>query len=628
MTTTMERPRPFPFRVRPRHGESIQSLTRRVLAANSEPADLPRVLLAEHQLAKAEWPTLLHQKNRSTPAPRPFNAGVFHRDGTTCDQCTDLLQQRWMCTLCTHGDHVEQDPHFLAPVCARHQRWVGFTETPDAQHRIGQSHLRAAARFEKLRRTSRIDPRLYGLASQHLAAELGRSESDVFPMVIDLIAQLTHPDFLRVMLDPRQTYARTFLKLQSAVTARAGSKQPDTTRALWLALRPAFAAARTASRTGEPFIAGHPHDFPVHPAAVANLPRMREREPFTRFLEQTSDTPATANSYLGDAYQRLVPGSHTRHHVCAHGHSFTRTSSDPDPRCLVCPRTGTATPGLNDIGSRPALLAQWDYERNGDLLPTMVAISSSIKVHWLCRREGHPFSATPSNRSNNDQGCPFCQNRSILPGFNDFATRHPRAFAELAPSSLTRYNPYRHTANSPIFADWVCAAGHEFRARYRERAAGHACRECRRLASVTKRGTLAEKEPLLAAEWVYTDTGKTPHDYSPHSHAPATWRCAKGHEYPMRIDRRVAGGGCPYCAGRLLLAGFNDLATRHPEIAAEWHPYLNWTRPDEVFPGSNKIWVWLCPNGHQMKRSAANRVLSGGCSECPPDERAVPRHAR
>ena len=40
--------------------------------------------------------------------------------------------------------------------------------------------------------------------------------------------------------------------------------------------------------------------------------------------------------------------------------------------------------------------------------------------------------------------------------------------------------------------------------------------------------------------------------------------CDHDHEYPMRVERKTAGLGCPVCAGRRLTPGVNDLATREP----------------------------------------------------------------
>ena len=45
-------------------------------------------------------------------------------------------------------------------------------------------------------------------------------------------------------------------------------------------------------------------------------------------------------------------------------------------------------------------------------------------------------------------------------------------------------------------------------------------------------------------------------------------------------------GGCPVCAGRIVVKGVNDVATVHPEIAEQWHPTLNAIKPDQITSGS------------------------------------------
>ena len=49
-------------------------------------------------------------------------------------------------------------------------------------------------------------------------------------------------------------------------------------------------------------------------------------------------------------------------------------------------------------------------------------------------------------------------------------------------------------------------------------------------------------------------------------------KCKEGHEWSGLIANRARKGkadpGCPYCSGRKALAGYNDLATTHPDIAA------------------------------------------------------------
>ena len=56
------------------------------------------------------------------------------------------------------------------------------------------------------------------------------------------------------------------------------------------------------------------------------------------------------------------------------------------------------------------------------------------------------------------------------------------------------------------------------------------------------------------------------------------WKCPIGHIYKSRPASRttIAKGrnnpqGCPICSGKKILAGFNDIRTTHPKIAAEAH---------------------------------------------------------
>ena len=65
------------------------------------------------------------------------------------------------------------------------------------------------------------------------------------------------------------------------------------------------------------------------------------------------------------------------------------------------------------------------------------------------------------------------------------------------------------------------------------------------------------------------------------------------------------------------MPGFNDLATLHPDIAAQWHPTLNNDlTPQMVRPGSKrKIW-WQCQDGHVWKAVVYSRTGPGKCG-CP-----------
>jgi len=71
--------------------------------------------------------------------------------------------------------------------------------------------------------------------------------------------------------------------------------------------------------------------------------------------------------------------------------------------------------------------------------------------------------------------------------------------------------------------------------------------------------------------------------------------------------------GCPYCAGKKVWKGFNDLATKNPDIAREAD---GWD-PSGYVAGSNKKKWWKCHLGHQWEATINNRTNVGsGCPYC------------
>ena len=77
--------------------------------------------------------------------------------------------------------------------------------------------------------------------------------------------------------------------------------------------------------------------------------------------------------------------------------------------------------------------------------------------------------------------------------------------------------------------------------------------------------------------------------------------------------------GCGICDGKIVVEGINDLATKRPEIAKEWHPTKNGDlKPTRVTCGYNiKVW-WLCPDcGCEWEAEVHRRAVRGnGCPNC------------
>ncbi|MDH6240210.1 zinc-ribbon domain-containing protein, partial [Aurantimicrobium minutum] len=124
--------------------------------------------------------------------------------------------------------------------------------------------------------------------------------------------------------------------------------------------------------------------------------------------------------------------------------------------------------------------------------------------------------------------------------------------------------------------------------------------------------------PDLAREWdLERNAPLTPEEVSVGSNKKVFWLCPKGHSYQTQPYARGKGANCPYCSGKGVLQGFNDLATTHPDLAREWDLERNAPlTPEEVSVGSNKKVFWLCPKGHSYCSAITSRRVGSSCVYC------------
>lgn len=65
--------------------------------------------------------------------------------------------------------------------------------------------------------------------------------------------------------------------------------------------------------------------------------------------------------------------------------------------------------------------------------------------------------------------------------------------------------------------------------------------------------------PELSKQWHPTRNGDlTPADVTTESNRVVWWQCEKGHEWSASVNSRTKGTGCPYCATKKTIAGFNN----------------------------------------------------------------------
>ena len=187
---------------------------------------------------------------------------------------------------------------------------------------------------------------------------------------------------------------------------------------------------------------------------------------------------------------------------------------------------------------------------------------------------------------------------------------HPTKNGDLTPADVS--------AGSRRKAWWICDKGHEWEAVISSRARGNGCPYCANKKVLEGYNDLGTTNPELLSEWCYDlNTEFGPHEVIAGSGKTAWWECPKGHRWKARVVDRSKGVGCPYCSNKRVLPGFNDIATTHPELAAEWHPHKNGdTTPADVTAGSHTKFWWACPLGHEWRAAPQDRVRGTGCPIC------------
>ena len=286
---------------------------------------------------------------------------------------------------------------------------------------------------------------------------------------------------------------------------------------------------------------------------------------------------------------------------------------------------GKLIKGNNDIKTLyPEIAEQWHPTLNGSVLPDSVTSRSNKKFFWLCDK-GHTYESTPDKRVNGE-GCPYCNNRRLLVGYNDLETTYPVIAAE-GDYGFNEGTPKDYTFRSMYKAHWKCSiCGHEWEAKIRDRVDSKykLCPKC----TAVKRGEEKHKralldhggitDPFLLSEWDYEKNDRGPEEYTPKSNEDVYWVCSKcGYHFRAKINNRALRKSCACCSGKIVVPGINDFATTHPKLAEEWHPTKNGDlKPSDVTYGmATRVW-WVCPEGHEYPATLLHRSSGTNCPIC------------
>ena len=288
--------------------------------------------------------------------------------------------------------------------------------------------------------------------------------------------------------------------------------------------------------------------------------------------------------------------------------------------CPVC-SGAVALVGETDLATvNPEIVEEWDFKKNGDLVPQHVTGMSGLAVWWKCNN-GHSWKATIANRASGE-GCPYCWGRVPVVGETDLQTVNPTLAAEWHPTMNGKLTPQMITASSNISVWWQCKSNpqHVWKAIINDRENGNGCPYCGNKKVLVGDNDLASTNPKLAAEWHPTLNGDlTPQMVTAGSSISVWWRCVENprHVWKTNIDSRSNGSGCPFCC-RAAKPGVNDLATTNPAIAAEWHPIKNrGLTPQMVTASSTHLVWWQCGKcGYAWSSPVNYRCRGQKCPKC------------
>lgn len=250
-------------------------------------------------------------------------------------------------------------------------------------------------------------------------------------------------------------------------------------------------------------------------------------------------------------------------------------------------------------------------EYQGDVDIHNVGYRSRTPVKWICEN-GHEIIESPYNRLRRINAfCPICGKHRL----GSLAQVYPEIAKSYSENNEVPAD--RIAGDSHYRVEWKCEHGHTYYRTISSQVSIKTCPVCTNNAPSDDYSLFALK-PELKKEWLSKkNKGVDTTTIMPYSNRKYWWKCKHGHEYECSAADRFRGKGCPICSSRKLLVGFNDLATKRPELVKQWHPTKNGNlKPSDVFPNSEKRVWWKCEKGHEWEAKITNRSQGSGCPYC------------
>lgn len=276
-------------------------------------------------------------------------------------------------------------------------------------------------------------------------------------------------------------------------------------------------------------------------------------------------------------------------------------------------------------------MLDWSYQLNPDLDPNDISYGSDKAVVWKCHKCKSTWIAKVKSRKKGEgTGCPICYRHSQIERNthkmradegNNLARKYPQLLQEWDYKKNLGINPLTLVPDSNKLAWWICKdCNGSWETKISSRVKGSGCPYCSGHKVKTGINDLKTMMPELAEEWDYDNNGKLkPENVLPFGNKRINWICKTcGGKWDAILHSRAKGAGCPYCSGRRVLKGLNDLATIRPDLIQEWNYAKNGDLlPEMVSARSKKSVGWKCSKcSYEWSAAISSRVDGAGCRVC------------
>ena len=265
----------------------------------------------------------------------------------------------------------------------------------------------------------------------------------------------------------------------------------------------------------------------------------------------------------------------------------------------------------------PQLCKEWNFDKNYPLMPDQFSYASEKLVWWKCEK-GHEWQAIIGNRVKG-RGCPVCSNRKIQEGINDLNTTNPEILAEWDYTKNTiKPSEVMYGSSKKIW--WRCSLNHSYETSLNNKSKGKGCPYCSNKRVMIGYNDVQTTNPEILFQWNYEKNNITPCQITKGYDKKVWWKCELGHDYQAFIYNKVKGGGCPYCNGKKVWIGYNDLESTFPEVLKFWDYDKNiiiGVEPTNITRGSNKKVFWRCKECSAEWKTSPNSITKWKKMMCP-----------